>query len=151
LTDGAVSVQSDAELDAAYRSAIYRVLDTERFDLAIGQFSARLADWHSRHGVRHSDLITAFNPGSQSCLDAENQNRTECLRARLPADRLMATVAIDPAGGWPDEAGFLVGGMDREAVLALMIGFGQNAWVHAGPDAIPRLEWVVRKGDGRSD
>jgi len=140
-----LSPAPDIELDQAYRATVYRVLYGEPFDLRIDRYSQALADWQLHMSVSHSDLITAFNPGSRVCSGAENVHRSRQLERRLPSNLRVAAVGIDPSGVWPDEAGFLIGGMDRDQVLELMVEFGQNAWVHAGPEAIPRLEWVTRR------
>lgn len=132
----------------AYRSAIYRVLDSPPFDLRIGEYSARLATWHIAAGVEESAIVTAVNPESQQLSIDENRLRTRRLKMqlqdKLPSDAILDTLGIDPAGQWPEEPGFLIAGMKGRAVDELMVEFGQNAWVRIREDAVPRLEWTGR-------
>ncbi|MEE4639196.1 MAG: DUF3293 domain-containing protein [Wenzhouxiangella sp.] len=127
------------EVIAAYRAARYRV--ETAFDLAIDVPSSALAGWQADRGVACSALITACNPASHAQSERRNQAANRQLQSELSRRKLVfsQTLALDPEDRWPDEPGFLIAGLAREAAAALGRRFGQNAIVWVGADAIPRL------------
>jgi hypothetical protein len=136
---GACGSRVAPELIAAYRAARYRIEDA--FDLAIDAPNSALATWQADHGVTCSALITACNPASRPHSERRNQMATRQLEAELCRRKLAFSpaLALDTAGNWPAEPGFLVAGLAGEAAVALGRRFGQNAIVWAGVDAVPRL------------
>ncbi|NDY95121.1 DUF3293 domain-containing protein [Wenzhouxiangella sp. C33] len=139
--DGAIGSLSrlDGALIAAYRAALYRIAD--RFDLKIDQASPELAAWQLAHKVDCSALLTACNPAGQRVDERVNQSATAALAARIRRAHWphSPTLGLDPAGRWPAEPGFLVGGLALAPARELGRLFDQNAIVWAGSDAVPRL------------
>ena len=135
------------QLEAAYRATDYVVEAVGgAFTLRIDEPSAALALLHAARGVRHSAYLSAWNLGSVARVTADN----EAAHARLLAALATAGCAAiegwgrDPGGEWPAERSLLVPGLAPYAALALAREFGQNAFLHAGEDAVPRLVWVPR-------
>ena len=131
------------ELEAAYRAAVYRVVDDPPIDLAIGRSSAAIAALLRWAGVAQAAIVTAHNPRSERASDASNAAADETLRAGLEARGYATrdTVAIDPNGEWPDEPGCLVLGMDEDNARVLGRAFGQNAVVVIDAGGRSRLVW----------
>jgi len=129
-------------LVAAYLAANYRVLGAEApFVLHVDVPSAPLAAFHAAHRVTCSALLTACNPASIPRSADVNAAAHRRLEAWLSGTGLQWVDAIgeDPAGTWAAEASVLVPGLEREAGERLARDFGQNAFVWAGADALPRL------------
>jgi hypothetical protein len=131
-----------AALIAAYRAAEYRVSGvTPSFVLRVDVGSEPLAALHRARGVACSAFLTACNPGSRPLPAAANADAQQRLEAVLRDAGLdcIAALGTDPAGDWPGEASLLVPGLEREAAVRIAQQYGQNALVHAGTDATPRL------------
>lgn len=128
-------------LEAAYRAAHYQVDDRAPFVLRVGEPSAALAAWQRGRGVAASAFITAHNPGSRPRSAEDNALAHAALAAALLAGgwRAVPCRGVDPTGRWPDEAGFLVAGIAREAAIAIGRRFGQHGILWAGEDALAHL------------
>ncbi len=133
-----------ARLEAAYRATDYVVEAPQgAFTLRVGEASAALAALHARYGVDSSVYLSAWNPGSVPCAAADN----DAAHARLSAAlRRAGHLGIegwgrDPSGEWPAERSLLVPGLALPLARELARRFGQNAFLHAATDAVPRLVW----------
>lgn len=131
----------DAELLRAYRETHYCVYGPTPFVLRIDSASPPLAALHQRMGVSCSAFITACNPYSQAIGAEENARRHAALAADLARQGwvFFEGVGQHPDNGWPAEPSFLVLGLTREAASAWGRALQQNAIVHCGVDAVPRL------------
>ena len=137
------------QFEAAYRATDYVVEAAGgAFTLRIDEPSAALALLHAQRGVRHSAYLSAWNPGSVARVVADNEAAHARLLAALAASGLEGIEGWgrDPGGEWPAERSLLVPGLVRSAALALARQFGQNAFLHAGEDAVPRLVWTGGAG-----
>jgi hypothetical protein len=135
------------ELRESYTNACYQLhLPAGTVELAVGRYSAPLAEWMRASGCACSALLTAFNPASIPRADALNRAAQAGLEARLlhGGCTLIPATAIDPCGGWPPEPGVLVSGLAKTDALAIARDFGQLAILWCGADAIPQL---VETGD----
>lgn len=142
---------SRAELDRAYRRAIYRLeVPDGLVDLRIDTYSEPMRVLLDTHGVRTAAFLTACNPGSEREDPAANQAAQAALldAASRLGHTTLPGVAVDPDGQWPDEESVLVIGIDAAEATMLARRFGQNAlvWINAG--ATPELVWVDRPADG---
>ncbi|MFO1400357.1 MAG: DUF3293 domain-containing protein [Steroidobacteraceae bacterium] len=133
------------ELEAAYRATDYVVEAAEgRFTLRVDEASAALAALHARRGVSGSIYLSAWNPGSTALPSDRNHAAHARLLAALAAAGLEAIEGWgrDPSGEWPAERSLLVPGLPPELALELARRFGQNAFLQAAADAVPRLVWA---------
>ena len=133
------------QFEAAYRATDYVVEAAGgAFTLRIDEPSAALALLHVARGVSHSAYLSAWNPGSVARVVADNEAAHARLLAALAAAGLEGIEGWgrDPGGEWPAERSLLVPGLALPAALALAREFGQNAILHAGADAVPRLVWA---------
>jgi hypothetical protein len=133
------------QLEAAYRRTIYEVRTPEgALPLRIDEHSPRLQAVHAALAVSESVFMTAWNPQSAPQCAARNAVAQARLDQRLTP--LGLTVwpgwGRDPEGSWPAEQSLFVAGLTRDQALQLAREFGQNAFVHASADAVPRLVWV---------
>jgi hypothetical protein len=139
-------VSGPHRLESLYRATDYLVeAPVGAFVLRIDAPSAALAALHARHGVRCSAFLSACNPASELRDAAENAAAHARLLAAL---RAAGHVGIegwgrDPTGAWPAERSVLVPGLPLSGALALARRFGQSAFLHAGADAVPRLQWTA--------
>lgn len=140
-----------ASLDRAYRATLYRVrLPGAELTLRIGVRDAvsekRLAQFAGCR--RHWALVTPCNPHSRRLMDWQNRLRHAGMEAGLRASGLVYYPSLhdDPAGQWPDEAGFLL--VDSPHGLARALGrqYGQNAIVAARLGEAPRLVYLGTAG-----
>ncbi len=76
----------DRALIQAYRETDYIVHVRPPAILRIDQPNAVLAALHSSYGVEASAFLTAYNPFSQQCADAENGARQRELIDRIRQD-----------------------------------------------------------------
>jgi hypothetical protein len=134
------------QLEAAYRATRYTVqAPGGGFELQVDLPSPPLAALLTSRGFREAAYLTACNPASAVHSAAENQARTARLALDLAASGWVVFdgQAIDPEGKWPPECSFLVLGANVAAAAGLGRRHGQNAILVAGPEAIPRLHWLV--------
>jgi hypothetical protein len=133
------------ELDAAYRRTIYEVLLADsRLVLRIDERNPQLLALHRSRQVDDSTFLSAWNPRSVVQTADQNNDAHERLLQRLSELNLECWPGWgrDPDGIWPAEQSLLVLGLDLPGARALGAGFSQNAVVHSGADAVPRLVWV---------
>jgi hypothetical protein len=132
-------------LEAAYRATDY-VIEAPggAFVLQVDEPSDELAALQRARGVRESAFISAWNPRSETTDAATNaaahQRLLEALRAA--GYETLEGWGRNPAGAWPAERSVLVLGLDEEHARRLAAAFEQNALLHVGADATPRLVWV---------
>jgi len=137
--------KSPESLADAYRLARYRVLAEPTFVLRIGQYCPELAAWQAANRVVETAFLTAANPGSRLLSDNENLVRHEQLIALVEGFPAAPGRGEDPDHRWPDEPSLLIGGLPVSKAQDLARRFGQNAFVHIGLDACPRLVWTSEK------
>lgn len=142
---------NSASLDRAYRATRYRVrLPGPELTLRIGVRDAAGEKWLAQLGGcrRHWALVTPCNPHSRRLMDWQNRLRHAGMEAGLQASGLIHYPSLhgDPAGRWPDEAGFLL--VDPPHGLARALGrqYGQNAIVEARLGEAPRLVYLGTAG-----
>ncbi len=140
------AVEPDSALEAAYRGTHYEVQlpDGERLTLRVEVVSPALRLIHERCGVTCSAFLTAWNPHSVPQSAALNAAANQQLQQRLAAQGLDCWPGRgrDPHGKWPPEASLFVPGLELASACFHGRHFGQNAILHAGEDAMPRLVWL---------
>jgi hypothetical protein len=140
------SIEADAALDAAYRRTHYEVPlpGGELLVLRVDVASPALRLIHERCGVSCSAFLTAWNPRSERRSAEQNAMANQELEQRLVASGFECWPGRghDPSGDWPAEASVFVPGLGLEAACLHGRHFGQNAILHAGDDAVPRLVWL---------
>ena len=113
----------------------------QALELRIGRHSKALAGLHADKRVNESVFVTAWNPFGQREDEACNREMNAALSDWLEA-RGFETIAgrgVGKGRGWPSEESFLVPGADAGLARALCLRFRQNAVMHSGKDAVPRL------------
>ena len=130
-----------AETVAAYLAAEYRFWADCPLVLRIGRASNDLAAVYRVRRVASAAVITAWNPIGLIRSDAHNHAAQAALIVRLDALGLahVPGQGVDPCGGWAPEDSRLVFGPDLDTAATLGAGYGQNAIVWAGEDAVPKL------------
>lgn len=125
----------------AYLETDYCVAATAPFVLKEGAASAPLVSLYREHRTDCCAFVTACNPYSRIVSDKENAEQQAELAQELTRLELafFDGVGRHPAGGWPEEPGYLVLGLSRAAAKALGEKYRQNAIVWCGPDAVPEL------------
>lgn len=130
-----------AELDAAYRAAIYLVVDGgESLRFSVGALAPELDRRIAARGARGAVFLSAENPGSVRLPAEENATRTRALRARLDAagHAVLDGESRAADGGWR-EASFLVVGLDEPTATRWARELGQAAIVILEVGKAPRL------------
>ena len=117
----------------AYRRAFYRANAGGRIDIEIrvGRKTPALDELLRRRGKRRWAFLTACNPGARLLGQAENRARTRALESLLRSRGFLffrGRSGAD-AGGWTEEASFLVVGIARPEADRLRRRFGQDAFV----------------------
>lgn len=126
----------------SYRNATYEVLlPGGKVRLVVDQHCPALEEWFREKRFASAVLLTACNPQGQQQADSLNQSAQQRLEQRLSAAgyHLKNGIALDPAGVWPPERGFLVPGMSLADAHSVASEFRQLAFLWCGGDAIPRL------------
>ena len=140
------AVESDSTLDAAYRRTHYEVPlpGGELLVLRVDEASAALRAIHERCGVSCSAFLTAWNPRSEQRSAEQNATANQELQQRLAALGLecLPGRGRDPRGDWEPEESLFVPGLELDAACLHGRHYGQNAILHAGEDAVPRLVWL---------
>jgi hypothetical protein len=134
-----------ASLAAAYRRTRYEVAAPGgSFVLLIDEYCASLQAVHAQLAVTESGFLTAWNPRSVPQCAPRNAVAQARLAQRLAELGFAGWPgwARDPQNLWPAEQSLFVAGLGREQAAQLAREFDQNACVHAGSDAVPRLVWT---------
>ena len=130
-----------AELVRQYRESTYRFrLEGRDAVMHVDIPSAQLDRAHRAHGVDCSAFLTAWNPRSEPRDERENEARNRALQRDVEAMGLAWLPARGVAADqdW-EEASILIFGIGKEDARALAAKYGQNAFLYAGADAVPRL------------
>lgn len=140
------------ELIEAYLKAEYRVFTHEKANiLKVDEPSDFLGRALKLHRASRAAFLTACNPRGQRLDEKQNRERTERLKDDIKArwPRYEAEGA-DPLGDWPNEASFLIIGIEIEEAVQLANKYEQNAILYndyqCDDEAIPRL--VIPLADG---
>jgi hypothetical protein len=130
------------ELAKAYADARYQVADSRAtFTLHLGKFSPELMSLYLDNDKFSSAFLTAHNPFSNIVTDTENTAAQHALEAEL-ADlgfTILSGYGCDGDGAWPQEMSALVLGIDFETAQTISKRYGQNAFLFAADDAVPKL------------
>ncbi len=134
-------------LDEAFRQTAYHVyLPRGRVTVHIGEIQQALCGWLTEAGFQHCcwSIITACNPGARLLSDKDNGRRQAELETALSASQWpwRPSLAVDPAGRWPDEPGVCIGGIPADQARGLAAEYGQLALVSAGIRGMARLEYL---------
>lgn len=125
--------------------------------MSIGRKSQGLASCLRAESASSAAVITAFNPRSVSKLPTENDARHADLIASIQAvgGKYFDAEGRDPSAQWPPERSVLLLDASFARAADLADRFEQNAFVFAGPDAVPRLvfgqiaaETITKPGPG---
>jgi hypothetical protein len=138
-------MRTPSTLEAAYREARYRLTTAgETIELRVGTHSPALDRRLAAAGARRWAWLTAVNPGSRRLPRAANEARLADLDVELAGRGLVALagVAVDPAGGWPDEESRLVLDCAPALARALADRHGQLAFLAGEAGGEVRLEWT---------
>jgi hypothetical protein len=110
-------------------------------EFRIGRHSKAITGLHADKRVEESVFVTAWNPFGQREDEVHNREANATLRDWLDARGFETLAGRGVAEGrdWPAEESFLVPGADAGLGRALCLRFRQNAVVHVGKDAVPRL------------
>lgn len=129
------------DLINAYREIEYIVNIEPPMPLRVGQKNEALIALHKKYRVESSAFITAYNPYSESTLDANNVKLQSELHKELQTRSLtfLDGKGLHPSNMWPAEPSFLVMGLSLEASKILGIKFQQNAILWCDKDGIPQL------------
>jgi len=131
-----------SDLVEAYRRTRFQVDDPEgRFTVTVDVYSEELALCHKHNQVDSSAFITAWNPGSRECSDAEN-SKAEMDLINLVKElgyRWIPGVGMDPAEKWQGERSLLILGIKEKEAKELGRRFGQNAIIVNDSSAVPGL------------
>ena len=130
------------ELLESYRNARYELhLSTGSVALQVDQPCSDLGGLLNSAGGSGAALLTAYNPGSVARPESENLAAQEKLKLRLLREghRLTPATAIDPAGQWPPEPGFLVLGISFADAMSAARDFQQAAFLWCNASAVPLL------------
>jgi len=138
-----------SDTEQAFRHTLYCVNAHESMHtLHIGRpCPPALVDWIARY-ARTAWLITADNPRAEPLDEAINQTRRQLLETwtRTRALACLACVNQDPLGGWPDEHGLLIAGIQEGSARALGRRFGQLAIVAVSGNRPVELVWLNSSG-----
>lgn len=137
---------SDA-LAAAYEHSDYAIsLPDGETVVHVGSPTPMLDRWLATQPVQHWALLSAANPWSSRCDEADNRHALAALRALLTQRGLVVLDGENraPEGGWR-EASLLCGGLTADDALRIGAAFGQNAVLTGQAGEVARLRWCVRR------
>lgn len=133
--------RQDPKLITAYLNTEYRIASSPFPTLKVGQYSEGLAKIMAQFEVKQAVLITGDNPFSTEASSEANEIARTKLYIHLSEYVAVSVdaVNVDPAGGWPDEVGYLALGLEKEWGRKVARSFRQIAFVYIGTDAVPEL------------
>lgn len=140
-----LTVKEKADLDRAYRDAIYEVYYRDRkIQLFIDRFNPQLDLILKKYHCSSWALITACNPYSQCLSAVENQQRHQELIELLRQFNLTFFDAVgrDKDGAWTPEQSIFVIGIELEKAIAIGNKFQQNAIVFGELAERSQLIWL---------
>ena len=127
----------------AYQAALYEVeVMGEVFVIGVDRrLPAAIVEQLESREVSDAAFLSAANPRSRRCSDAQNSCRHQALLSALVVLGVSCLPGNgrDPGGVWPDESAVLAFGLGRERALQLAEEFGQNAYLEVVPGAPVRL------------
>ena len=132
------------DIDAVFRRTRYRVCTPAGdWHLVPDRYSPPLAITLARHACREACLLTAFNPLARAADRQANLAAQDALAQRLLGRALHCLPGENaaPAGDWREPT-LLALGLPCDEGLQLARAFGQLAFLHAGPNAVPRLVYT---------
>ena len=142
ITHSSDSSRVAPTLIAAYRATDYCVNGVSPpFLMRVDEANPDLAACHRARAVDCSAFLTAWNPGSRTMPDEDNELAQARLRSTLEQRGLafLEGLGVDPTGQWAGEESYLVLGIGREAACELGREFRQHGIVWSGADAVPHL------------
>lgn len=125
----------------AYVETEYRIFAQPPFAVKISEYSVALQALHQTHGVACSIFVSACNPYSQPCSQADNRRRHQHLVEQVERAGLawVAGVGQHPGNQWPGEDSLLLLGLDLGAAKRWGRQLEQNALVFCPASGIPEL------------
>lgn len=122
----------------AYLKTDYYVFDDPPLLMKIGERSDDAIILMASLGTETAAFLTAWNPGSETLSDDENEDRQAELLTEIEHRRLNYLVGYGELGDWR-EYSYLVLGISKEEATRLGEQFDQNAFVWLDPRGIPEL------------
>lgn len=126
------------ELLTAYLETDYFVSDDPPLLLHIGEENDDAKILLASFAVDSAAFITAWNPGSRTLSDDENDARQAELLGEIEARRLNYLVGYGERKDWL-EYSYLVLGINRDSARELAEQFEQNAFVWLDQSGVPEL------------
>jgi hypothetical protein len=127
----------------AYQATLYEVeINGQVHVMRIGQrLPAGIEAQLAANGTRDAAFLSAANPRSRVCGDAENADRHAALLHALHelGVQWLAGIGRDRTGQWPAEPSVLALGLGREQAMRLAGQFQQNAYLEVVRGAPVRL------------
>ena len=127
----------------AYQAALYEVeVNGKVCIIAVDRrLPAAIVEQLESHEISDAVFLSAANPRSRRCSDAQNAGRHQALLSALAVLGVSCLPGNgrDPDGHWPDEPGVLAFGLGRKWAMQLAEEFGQNAYLEVVLGAPVRL------------
>ena len=139
------TAQEKANLDRAYRDAIYQVYcHGQIIQLFIDRFNSELDLILKKYDVTSWALITAYNPYSQCLSAAENQQRHQNLIELMRSYNLTFFDAVgkDKDSVWTPEQSIFIVGIELKQAIGVGNRFQQNAIVFGELEKASKLLWL---------
>ena len=135
----------------AYQATLYEVeINGEVQVMRVGQRLPAIIDAQlAAHGIRDAAFLSAANPRSRLCDDAQNADRHAALLHalhELGVEWLIGN-GRDRTGQWPAEPSVLALGLGREQAIKLAGQFQQNAYLEVVRGAPVRLVLTAHWGN----
>jgi hypothetical protein len=133
-----LSSKIDLKLLAAYRATEYRAVEIGVV-MRVDESCSALLNEYAKRRTNSAAFITAWNPNSKPLAIEENGARNKALAVELQRQQLSFVNGEGVgASAWAEQS-FLVFGVSMQEAQRLALAFGQNAFLFASADAIPRL------------
>lgn len=140
-------VRVSAALENAYERCDYTIsLPDGETVVHAGSLTPVLDRWLATQPVQHWALLTAANPWSSRCDEADNRHALAALRALLTQRGLTVLDAGNRAADadW-SEPSLLCAGLAAEDALRIGAAFGQNAILTGAAGEVARLRWCIHR------